>query len=61
MTEQPPNDPCQVRDLVRDVLQPHVDHQSSMDTGGGFGCADLWIWVGGREYLVTVKSSGATE
>jgi hypothetical protein len=49
-----------VRDEIRSVLRDTVvDHGSSMDGGGGFGGADLWIWVDGKEYLVTVKPTGA--
>lgn len=62
MTEKTLNYPmgaASVRDEIRSVLRNTiVDHGSAMDGGGGFGSADLWIWVGGKEYLVTVKPTG---
>jgi hypothetical protein len=50
-----PGDAAQVRDLIREYLKPQVDHGSSMDGGGGLGSADLWLTLGGVEYIVTVK------
>lgn len=50
-----PEDAAQVRDLIREMLSSQVDEGSGMDTGGGFGQADLWVMFGGVEYFVTVK------
>lgn len=52
-----PKDAAQVRDLIREMLTTQVDHGSGMDTGGGFGTADLWVKFGGKEYFVSVKST----
>ena len=52
-----PEGAAQVRDLIRDMLKSQVDQGSSMDTGGGFGEADLWVSFGGTEYFVSVKIS----
>lgn len=65
MTDEKLNYPlgaASVRDEIRAVLRDTVvDHGSSMDGGGGFGSADLWIWVDGKEYIVTVKPTGSEE
>lgn len=50
-----PQDALQIRDLIRDMLASQADHESSMDTGGGFGEADLWMSFGGTEYHITVR------
>lgn len=44
-----------VVDLIRDMLRTQVDHGTPMDTGGGFGQADLWLTVDGVEYCISVK------
>lgn len=54
-----PMDAMQVRDLIRDMLRSQVDEGSSMDTGGGFGSADLWVSFGGVEFFVSVKPARA--
>lgn len=50
-----PQDALQVRDLIADLLRSQADHGSAMDTGGGLGSADLWVWIGGREFYVSVQ------
>lgn len=50
-----PLDAMEVRDTIANAMKPHVNHNSPMDTGGGFGSADLWLQIGDREYFVTVK------
>lgn len=50
-----PKDAAQVRDLIREMLRSQVDQGSSMDTGGGFGGADLWASFGGTEFIICVK------
>lgn len=52
-----PEGAAQVRDLIGQMLKSQVDQGSSMDTGGGFGAADLWVSFGGTEYYVSVKIS----
>lgn len=52
-----PKDAGSVRDMIKQMMVSQVDHGSSMDTGGGQGAADLWLSLGGVEYLVTVKFS----
>jgi len=51
-----PQDAAQVRDLIKEMLKSQADHGAPIDTGGGFGCADLWMSFGGREYFITVKA-----
>jgi hypothetical protein len=50
-----PLDAEHVRNLIRDMLRSQVDHGSSMDTGGGFGSADLFVTFDGKEYAVSVS------
>lgn len=50
-----PEDAMQVRNLIREMLSSQVDEGSNMDTGGGFGSADLWLTFGGKEFVVTVS------
>jgi hypothetical protein len=50
-----PRDAAQIRDMIKDYLRPQADHGAPIDTGGGFGGADLWISFGGIEYFITVK------
>lgn len=53
-----PEDATQVRNLIREMMKSQVDHESSMDGGGGLGCADLWMTFGGKEFIITVKPCG---
>lgn len=55
-----PADAAQVRDLIREMMRSQVDEGTSMDGGGGFGSADLWLTIGGREFFVNVKPTGRT-
>lgn len=55
-----PKDAAQVRDQIREAMSTQVDHGSAQDTGGGLGSADVWLWFGGVEYVVSVKPSGHT-
>lgn len=50
-----PRDAAAVRDLIREAMAAHRDHDTGADTGGGFGSADLWLWIGGTEYHINVK------
>jgi hypothetical protein len=55
-----PRGAASLRDEIRAMLKSSIaDQDSSMDTGGGMGVADLWVWVDGKEYCVTVKPTGA--
>jgi hypothetical protein len=50
-----------VREEIRGFLKGALaDRGSSMDRGGGMGVADLWVLIGGREYLISVKDTGRT-
>jgi hypothetical protein len=51
-------DACTLRDELRPFLDTIRDHGSGMDSGGGAGGADLWLWVGGVEYVITIKPTG---
>jgi hypothetical protein len=39
---------------IRERIKPMTDEGTSMDTGGGFGSADLWFTVQGVEYSMSV-------
>ncbi len=56
-----PKDVAQVRNQILEMMASQVDQGSAMDTGGGFGSADVWMWFGGIEYVVTIKASGHTD
>lgn len=51
-----PIDAMHVRNLIAEMMRSQVDQGTEdMDTGGGFGAADLWMTIGGTEFIVTVK------
>lgn len=43
-----------------DLLKPMYDEGTTPDTGAGLGSADMWIKVGGIEYVITVKEQRPT-
>ena len=43
---------------IKSVLKGIVDSGTSIDSGGCDGAADLFAWIDGVEYLITVKPSG---
>lgn len=45
----------ELRGFIRRAL---ADEGSPMDSGGGLGQADLWVWIGGREFIITVRDTG---
>lgn len=49
--------PLQLAHKIRDVLKPLSDADKGIDSGGGDGLADLWLWYGGREYHIAIKPS----
>jgi len=51
-----PRDAASVRDTIKELIRSQIDHNTSMDTGGGMGQADLWASFGGQEYMITVRS-----
>lgn len=42
-------------DHVRQCLEEQKDSDTLIDSGGGFGCRDFWVTVGGANYFVQVK------
>ena len=42
-------------EVLRDRKAGNPNAGEDMDTGGGFGAADLWMTIGGTEFIVTVK------
>ncbi len=46
----------QVRDLIGEMMDVHCDVGESRDTGVGLGSADIWLRIGGFEYVVSVHS-----
>ena len=54
-----PADAMALRDEIKGFLASAVaDNGKPMDQGGGLGGADLWVWVGGREYIITAHPAG---
>lgn len=43
---------------IRDFLKSIKDEGTALDSGGGDGCADLWVTVGGTEYCIAIKKTG---
>lgn len=51
-----------VREELRELLRNTIaDAGTDMDSGGGMAEADLWVWIGGREFLITIRESGKPE
>jgi hypothetical protein len=48
-------------DELEAFLRTIIDEGTYIDSGGGFGQADLWPRIGGKEFLVTVKDLGPYE
>lgn len=42
---------------IRDFLKSVKDDGTQIDSGSGFGAADLWVTVDGQEYRVLVERS----
>jgi hypothetical protein len=42
---------------LRNLLKAVVDENTSIDSGGGDGMADLWATVDGIEYYIAIKRS----
>ena len=64
MTEREgyPMDAASIRDEIRGYLRSAVaDAGSSLDSGGGFGEADVYVTVDGKEYVVIVRSLRPTQ
>lgn len=58
--QPPPADVMGVASRIADFLQGEVaDKGTGIDSGGGFGQRDLWVKVGGIEYLITVRLTAA--
>ena len=54
-----PPDAASIRDEIRDFLRYAVaDADTSLDGGGGFGEAEVFVSVGGKKYTVSVKEAG---
>jgi hypothetical protein len=51
-----------VRNEIAGVLRGTIaDAGKGMDSGSGMGSADLWVWIGGVEYALTIQPSGRVE
>ena len=48
-------------DELREWLEAKADAGTSIDSGGGFGCRDLWVMVGGHEFHVRITDKGPRE
>lgn len=44
-------------DMARRFFDGIKDDGSNIDTGGGFESRDIWVTVGGVEYIVNIKRS----
>lgn len=54
--QPPPPDAVMLGEELRRLLATINDADTSIDSGGGFGQRDLWVWFQGNEYLITIKS-----
>lgn len=50
-----------VRSKILDAIEPLRDPDTEVDTGHGMGTSDMWIWIDGREYLVSVSRASYVE
>jgi hypothetical protein len=56
----PPGDVAALGYMMRDWLQACVaDAGTGIDTGGGLGCFDLWVQMGGKEIYICIKERPA--
>lgn len=46
-------------ELRTHILNTMGDADKGCDSGGGDGGADLWPWIGGREYYIHIEPSKA--
>jgi hypothetical protein len=44
-----------LQEWLRGVI---IDPDTGIDSGGGFGCRDLWFWMGGKEIYMQIKTTG---
>lgn len=51
------NRPASLASEIREFLKTVRDQGTPIDSGGGDGCADLWVTVQGVEYYITVQKS----
>ena len=49
--------PLSLAHELRNLLKPVVDENTSIDSGGGDGMADLWATIDGVEYYIAIKRS----
>jgi hypothetical protein len=49
--------PFAIATEIRDFLATIKDEGSSIDSGSGDGCADLWVTISGVEYYIAIKPS----
>jgi hypothetical protein len=42
---------------IREFLSDICDEGTSIDSGSGDGCADLWVTMGGVEFYISIKPS----
>lgn len=42
---------------ILDFLNTIKDEGTEIDSGGGFGGSDLWVTIGGEEFIIQVKKS----
>jgi hypothetical protein len=61
--ENPPSDNVQaLGHMMREwLLNAVADSGTGVDTGGGMGCYDLWVKVGGEEVLVQLRTHSVTK
>lgn len=51
-----PPDAAKVRDMIAERMRD-VDPDAGSESGGGMGCADLWLTVDGIEYAISVSAT----
>jgi hypothetical protein len=54
--QAPPPDVMALGHIMRDWLEACVaDAGTKVDTGGGFGCYDLWVKMGGKDVFIQLQ------
>lgn len=49
--------PLSLAHEIRQLLKSVADEGTGIDSGGGDGCADLWVTIGGVEYHLAIERS----
>jgi hypothetical protein len=47
--------PITVAHEIREFLKTICDEGKGIDSGTGENSADLWVWIGGKEFYINIK------